>query len=76
MKTEKLLTEKTIYRKLHALSILKRDEEVRHKVELEEMEKDRKRIQERCPHTKTHIEYGQYLPCVKVCDICGGEVKD
>lgn len=27
-----------------------------------------------CPHTKTHLEYGQYMPCETVCDICGKEL--
>ncbi len=30
-------------------------------------------LAKRCPHTMTHHESGQYLPCIEICDICGGK---
>ena len=73
MKTSKL-QDATIKRRLQCLYNRSRLEYTRHKTELAEIQSQIEQLQQRCPHTKTHIESAQYLPCYEICNLCGAEL--
>ena len=73
MKISKL-QDATIKRRLQHLYNRSRLEYIRHKTELAEIQSQIEQLQQRCQHTKTHIESGQYLPCHEICNLCGAEL--
>lgn len=70
----KLLKESTVNRMLRDIRLAEITEDKRHVDERDALRTARHIVQRRCPHTKTHIESGDYMPCREVCDICGLEL--
>lgn len=74
LKKAKLLKEATVKRMLRDIWLAEIAEDKRHAEERDALRTARYEVQRRCPHTKTHIESGDYMPCREVCDICGLEL--
>ena len=70
----KLLAEATVRRRLEKLRERAMNARKRLEAELADIERCRDEIQARCPHSKTHVESGQYMPCVVICNLCGAEI--
>ena len=68
------LTEEMVRRVMSQLNGRSLHEHKRHEEELLDIRRAIIRLQNRCPHSKTHIESADYTPCREVCDVCGMEI--
>ena len=70
----KPLTEATVLHRMLVLHVRGIGARKRLDAELADIERCRAEIRACCPHTRTHVETGQYMPCVEVCNLCGAEI--